>query len=40
MSVTDYMDDVTAAETARQNQALHRMQLLISLYNLKNLTNN
>ena len=40
MSVTDYMDDVTAAETARQNQALHRMQLLMSLYNLKNLTNN
>ena len=40
MSVTDYMDDVTSAETARQKQALHRMQLLMSLYNLKNLTNN
>ncbi len=38
MSVSDYMDDVTAAETARQDQALHRMQLLMSLYNLKNLT--
>ena len=40
MSVTDYMQEVTKAETARQNRALHRMQLIMTTYNLKNITNN
>lgn len=40
MSVTDYMQEVTKAETARQNRVLHRMQLIMTTYNLKNITNN
>ena len=34
------MQEVTNAETARQNRALHRMQLIMTTYNLKNITNN
>ena len=33
------MQEVTKAETARQNRALHRMQLIMTTYNLKNITN-
>lgn len=40
MSVIDYMQEVTQTETARQNEVLHRIQLIQAIYNLKNITNN
>lgn len=38
-SVTDLIREINAADMARQNKALHEMQYLISVYNLKNTTN-
>ena len=38
-SVTDLIREINAADMARQNKALHEMQYLISVYTLKNTTN-
>lgn len=38
-SVTDLIREINAADMARQNKALHEMQYLISVYNLKNTIN-
>lgn len=38
-SVTDLIREINAADMARQNKALHEMQYLISVYNLKNTVN-
>lgn len=40
MSVLDMLREVTNEDLARQNKILHEMQLLLSIYNLKNTTNN
>lgn len=38
-SITDLIREINAADMARQNKALHEMQYLISVYNLKNTIN-
>lgn len=38
-SVTDLIREVNALDMARQNKAMHEMQLLITIYNLKNTIN-
>lgn len=40
LSVTELIRDIQAEDMARQERAVHEMQLLISVYNLKNLKNN
>jgi hypothetical protein len=35
MTVTDFIRDVNAENTARQNRTLHEIQLLQSIYNYK-----
>ncbi len=39
LSVSDLVREINAESIARQNKALHEMQYLISVYNLKNTTN-
>lgn len=39
MSVSDYIKEVNAADMAKQNEILHRTQLLMSIYKQNNLTN-
>ncbi|MDD4703595.1 MAG: TolC family protein [Bacteroidales bacterium] len=39
MSVSDYIKEVNATDLAKQNEILHRIQLLMSIYKQKNLTN-
>lgn len=39
MSVSDYIKEVNANDMAKQNEILHRIQLLMSIYKHKNLTN-
>ncbi len=38
-SVTDLIREINAVDMARQSKALHEMQYLIAIYNLKNTTN-
>lgn len=40
LSVTDLITDITAEHQARIDKALHQVQLLLSIYNLKYTTNN
>lgn len=40
LSVTDLLSDITSEDQARQNKLLHEIQLLITIYQLKNITNN
>ncbi len=40
LSVSELIRDIQAEDMARQEKSLHEMQLLISIYNLKNITNN
>ncbi len=40
LSVTELIRDIQAEDMARQERVVHEMQLLISVYNLKNLKNN
>ena len=40
LTVTDMLRDLTAEDQARQNKALHEIQLLMSIYEIKNTTNN
>ncbi len=40
LSVTDYLREVNAEETAKQAKSLHEIQLLMAVYNLKNTVNN
>ena len=40
LTVTDMLSDLTAEDQARQNKALHEIQLLMSIYEIKNTTNN
>ena len=40
LSVSELIRDIQAEDMARQEKSMHEMQLLISVYNLKNITNN
>lgn len=40
LSVSELIRDIQAEDLAKQEKSLHEIQMLISLYNLKNLTNN
>jgi outer membrane protein TolC len=40
LSVTDLLRDINSEDQAKQNKVLHEIQLLISIYNYKNSTNN
>lgn len=40
LMVSELIRDIQAEDMARQEKSLHEMQLLISIYNLKNITNN
>jgi outer membrane protein TolC len=40
MSVTDLLRDINSEDQAKQSKMLHEIQLLISIYNYKNSTNN
>ncbi len=40
LTTSDLIRDIQAEDLARQEKSLHEIQLLISVYNLKNLTNN
>lgn len=40
LSVADMMRDINAEQQARQNKALHKAQMLMSIYSLKYITNN
>ena len=40
LSVSELIRDIQAEDMARQEKSLHEMQLLISIYNLRNITNN
>lgn len=40
MSVTDLLRDINSEDQAKQSKVLHEIQLLISIYNYKNSTNN
>lgn len=40
LTVTEMLREITAEDLARQNKALHEIQLLMAIYNLKNTTNN
>ena len=40
LTVTDMLSDLTAEDQARQNKVLHEIQLLMSIYEIKNTTNN
>jgi outer membrane protein TolC len=40
LSVSELIRDIQAEDLARQEKSLHEMQLVISVYTLKNLTNN
>lgn len=39
MSVSDYIKEVNSSDLAKQNEILHRIQLLMSIYKQNNLTN-
>jgi outer membrane protein TolC len=39
MSVSDYLKEVNATDLSKQNEILHRIQLLMSIYKQNNLTN-
>ena len=39
LSVSDLIREIHAEDLARQDKALHEIQLLLSIYNLKNITN-
>ena len=39
MSVSDYIKEVNATDLSKQNEILHRIQLLMSIYKQNNLTN-
>ena len=39
MSVSDYIKEVNTTDVAKQNEILHRIQLLMSIYKQNNLTN-
>ena len=40
LSVADMMRDLNAEQQARQNKALHKAYMLMSIYSLKYITNN
>lgn len=40
MTVTDMLRDMTSENLARQTKALHEVQLLMNMYQLKYTTNN
>ena len=40
LTVIEMLREVTAEDQAKQNKALHEVQLLMAIYNLKNTTNN
>ena len=40
LTVTEMLREVTAEDQAKQNKSLHKVQLLMAIYNLKNITNN
>ena len=40
LSVTDLLRDINSEDQAKQSKVLHEIQLLISIYNYKNSTNN
>jgi hypothetical protein len=40
MTVTDLLRDINNENQARQNRALHEIQLYMSVYQLKNNSNN
>lgn len=39
LTVTEMLREVTSESLARQTQAIHKIQLLMNLYNRKHLTN-
>lgn len=39
LTVTEMLREVTAEDQAKQNKSLHEIQLLMAIYNLKNITN-
>ncbi len=39
ISVSDYIKDVNAEDISKQNQILHRIQLLMSIYKYNNIIN-
>lgn len=40
LSVADMMRDINAQQIAMQNKVLHKVQMLMSIYSLKYITNN
>ena len=35
LSINDYLQDIVLTDLAKQNKALHEMQILLSIYQLK-----